>query len=62
VVSLELLKSRYDLDAISMTGEEYVQGVARLKCQGDVERASRQLLTDFRKGLLGAIPLELPPV
>jgi ribosome biogenesis GTPase A len=27
-----------------------------------VERAARQMITDFRKGLLGNIPLELPPV
>ncbi|MEB3885210.1 ribosome biogenesis GTPase YlqF, partial [Lyngbya sp. CCY1209] len=29
--------------------------------QGDRERAARQLLNDFRKGLLGAIALEVPP-
>ncbi|TVP60223.1 MAG: ribosome biogenesis GTPase YlqF, partial [Nodularia sp. (in: Bacteria)] len=29
--------------------------------KGDVERTARHLLTDFRKGLLGTIPLELPP-
>ncbi|MDE5109683.1 MAG: ribosome biogenesis GTPase YlqF, partial [Trichodesmium sp. St17_bin3_1_1] len=28
---------------------------------GDIERTSRRILDDFRKGILGPIPLELPP-
>ena len=55
------LKSRYELDPEEMTGEDYVVALANLKHQGDVERAARQLLNDFRTGLLGNIPLELPP-
>jgi ribosome biogenesis GTPase A len=52
---------RYELDPIPVMGEEYLHALAELRYQGDVERTARQLLTDFRKGLLGAIALELPP-
>lgn len=55
------LLTRYSLDPIIVTGEEYLHTLAELRYQGDVERTARQLLTDFRKGFLGAIPLELPP-
>lgn len=55
------LFSRYELDPIPVMGEEYLHALAELRYQGDVERTARQLLTDFRKGLLGAIALELPP-
>lgn len=61
IVSLNLLQSRYELDPTPMDGEAYVQALAKLRYNGDVERTARQLLTDFRKGLLGQIPLELPP-
>ncbi|MBD1937300.1 ribosome biogenesis GTPase YlqF [Microcoleus sp. FACHB-68] len=61
IVSLNLLQSRYELDPISIEGDEYLQALAKLRYKGDVERTARQLLTDFRKGLLGQIPLELPP-
>lgn len=55
------LQSRYKLDPTSFTSEDYLHTLAEHRNQGDVERTARQLLTDFRKGLLGAIPLELPP-
>lgn len=55
------LKSRYELDPEAMTGEDYVVALAKVKHQGDIERAARQLLNDFRTGLLGNICLELPP-
>jgi ribosome biogenesis GTPase A len=55
------LKSRYELDPTPFSSEDYLQALADFRYQGDVERAARQLLNDFRKGLLGAIPLELPP-
>ncbi|MFM7406652.1 MAG: ribosome biogenesis GTPase YlqF [Cuspidothrix sp.] len=56
------LRTRYDLDSIMHTGEAYLQALAAHRYKGDVERAARQMITDFRKGLLGNIPLELPPV
>ena len=55
------LKIRYELDPASLTGEEYLQVLASSRHQGDVERTAQGLLNDFRKGLLGSIPLELPP-
>jgi ribosome biogenesis GTPase A len=55
------LETRYGFDTTSHTGEGYLHALAEHRYQGDVERTARQLLTDYRKGLLGAIPLELPP-
>lgn len=55
------LHLRYRLDPTSVTGEDYLHNLALHRNQGDVERTARHLLTDFRKGLLGAIALELPP-
>jgi ribosome biogenesis GTPase A len=53
---------RYDLDSIMHTGEDYLQVLAEHRYKGDIERTARQMITDFRKGLLGSIPLELPPI
>jgi ribosome biogenesis GTPase A len=55
------LKTRYELDPTSFSGEGYLRALADYRHQGDIERTARQLLNDFRKGLFGAIPLELPP-
>ncbi|NES83635.1 MAG: ribosome biogenesis GTPase YlqF, partial [Moorea sp. SIO2B7] len=57
----KVLQSRYELDLIAMSGEEYVHNLGKNRYQGDTERAALQLLNDFRKGLMGAIPLEFPP-
>ncbi|MEP0753835.1 ribosome biogenesis GTPase YlqF [Trichocoleus sp. Lan] len=59
---LKSLQSRYGVEPSSFAGDEYLQAVADERHKGDVERTARQLLNDFRTGLLGAIPLELPPV
>ncbi|OKH23898.1 ribosome biogenesis GTPase YlqF [Chroogloeocystis siderophila] len=53
--------NRYKLDPTLFTGEAYIHTLAHQRYQGDVERTARALLTDFRKGALGAISLELPP-
>ena len=55
------LYTRYQLDPVPYTGESYLHALAEHRYKGDVERTARHLLTDFRKGLLGTIPLELPP-
>jgi ribosome biogenesis GTPase A len=55
------LASRYELDPTDFTGEAYLQALADRRDRGDLQRTARQLLNDFRKGLLGAMPLELPP-
>lgn len=61
VNSLNDLRRRYELDPLPYAGEEYLHALAQLRYQGDTERTARQLLTDFRKGQLGAHGLELPP-
>jgi len=58
---VEGLRSRYGLDPEEMTGESYLVVLADKRHSGDVERTAREILTDFRKGLLGSMPLELPP-
>ncbi|MBW4644009.1 MAG: ribosome biogenesis GTPase YlqF [Goleter apudmare HA4340-LM2] len=55
------LESRYGLDSTPHTGEAYLHALAEHRYKGDVERGARQLLTDYRKGLIGTIPLEIPP-
>ena len=60
-LGFESVFSRYGLAPLSMSGEEYVYTLGNHRYQGDTERAAVQLLNDFRKGLMGAIPLELPP-
>lgn len=53
--------SRYELDPTTLNGEAYLHALADYRYKGDVERTARALLTDYRKGFLGSIPLELPP-
>jgi ribosome biogenesis GTPase A len=55
------LIDRYDLAATDLTGESYVEALGHKRYNGDIERAARQLLNDFRTGKLGSMPLELPP-
>ncbi len=59
-VSASCLQSRYQLEPTNYTGEGYLHTVAKQLNQEDVERTARRILDDFRKGLLGQIPLELP--
>lgn len=61
LLPMQPLRSRYELDPTPLTGDAYLQALATHRYKGDIERTARQLLTDFRKGLLGAIALELPP-
>lgn len=56
-----VLLDRYGLDALDMTGEEFVIKLAEIKYNNDRERVARQLLQDFRKGYLGKVSLEYPP-
>jgi ribosome biogenesis GTPase A len=61
VRSSSALESRYGLEVGDLTGESYLKALAEAKYKDDAERTARQILTDFRKGNLGAIALELPP-
>jgi ribosome biogenesis GTPase A len=56
------LAQRYGIDPHSGSGESYLESVGLHNYQGDRERAARQILNDFRKGNLGKLVLELPPV
>lgn len=56
----EGLRSRYRLNPAELTGASFLETLAIQRHQGDVERTARELLNDYRKGLLGSIPLELP--
>ncbi|MBE9177303.1 ribosome biogenesis GTPase YlqF [Oculatella sp. LEGE 06141] len=60
MMPVQPLTSRYGVDTDSISGELYLATLAEQRFNGDIERAARQLLNDFRKGLMGAIPLELP--
>lgn len=60
-VSVSCFQSRYQLELKNYTGEGYLHKLAEQLYQGDVERTARRILDDFRKGLLGQVPLELPP-
>ncbi|AUC59823.1 ribosome biogenesis GTPase RbgA [Cyanobacterium sp. HL-69] len=57
-----VLKERYGLDALDLTGEEFIIKLAEIKYKNDQERVARQILQDFRKGYLGKVSLEYPPV
>ena len=56
------LIKRYQLDPRHSTGESYIADVAVRHYKGDKERVARQLLNDFRTGVLGSVSLEFPPV
>ncbi|MEM6590531.1 MAG: ribosome biogenesis GTPase YlqF [Cyanobacteria bacterium P01_C01_bin.73] len=55
------LSDRYGLDAQTVNGETFLNEMALQNYQNDSLRAARQLLTDFRKGILGTLALDLPP-
>jgi ribosome biogenesis GTPase A len=58
---MHTFEQRYGVTPLDLTGESYLEALAAHKYHNDSERAARQLLNDFRKGVLGTIPLELPP-
>jgi len=57
----KILHNRYHFPVGTLTGSAYVASLADQRHNNDQERTSRELLNDFRKGLLGKIPLENPP-
>jgi ribosome biogenesis GTPase A len=56
------LADRYGVGEMGVTGESYVKLLADERFQGNVDRAVKTLLNDFRIGKLGPIALELPPL
>jgi ribosome biogenesis GTPase A len=61
-VAPQVLCDRYGIDEAEGSGEDFVDKLSLTKYQGDRERTARQILNDFRKGVLGPLPLELPPI
>jgi len=57
----EILTNRYGLSPENLTGSAYLSMLAHQRHNNDKERTARELLNDFRKGLMGTISLELPP-
>jgi len=57
----EILTNRYGLSPENLTGSAYLSTLAHQRHNNDKERTARELLNDFRKGLMGTISLELPP-
>ncbi|MGB3240875.1 MAG: ribosome biogenesis GTPase YlqF [Geitlerinemataceae cyanobacterium] len=55
------LQTRYGIDPEAMSAEDYLYQLAQHRASGDIGRTAKLILTDFRKGLLGSLPLELPP-
>ena len=57
----ETVCGRYGFNDLAKPGSILVQELADRVHSGNVNRAAQQILTDFRKGSLGAIALEIPP-
>jgi len=58
---MEALEARFRLSPRALSGAEYLQAVADLHTTGDVERAARRILGDFREGKLGNFCLDSLP-
>ena len=54
------LQLRYGIDPLGISGEQYIEKLESSFYKGGKERVAMQLLNDFRKGIMGCIPLELP--
>jgi ribosome biogenesis GTPase A len=57
---LDGFDARYGTIPTTLSGVEYLHHLANEKYRGDVERTAHLILNDFRTGILGTIPLELP--
>lgn len=58
----DVIQNRYALSPQDFQGDEYLEALAEMAFKNDIERAAHKILTDFRKGMLGAIVLEAPMV
>ena len=54
------LQLRYGIDPLGISGEQYIEKLESSFYKGGKERVAMQLLNDFRKGIMGCIPQELP--
>lgn len=53
--------NRYGFEDLAKPGSILIHDFAQRVHSGNAERAAQQILTDFRKGILGAVALEKPP-
>lgn len=60
-INMQLIIDRYKMPFDKYTGEEIVYEVANKVYNGNSISAADKILGDFRKGLLGAVSLEVPP-
>ncbi len=58
----ERLEARYHVDPRPFNGESWLRAQAKRHPHGLTQKAAEQLLQDFRRGYLGAVALEMPPV
>jgi ribosome biogenesis GTPase A len=56
-----VLEMRYTMSVGDMTGEAFLEELAQLLFQGDVNQAAYRVLRDYRVGKFGWIALERPP-
>lgn len=56
-----IFTTRYNLALNSFTGDTYLSALSAQRHNNDLERTAKELLNDFRKGLMGNIALEMPP-
>ena len=56
-----VLCDRYGFETLEAPGSILVRQLTDRVHAGNTERAAQQILTDFRKGILGAFALEFPP-
>eukprot|EP00850_Spirogloea_muscicola_P025508 SM003351S12811 [mRNA] locus=s3351:953:1423:- [translate_table: standard] len=57
-----LLENQYRICSDGLSGEQFLELLAERTFQGDVDQAARRLLKDFRRGALGRLALERPPL
>lgn len=58
---VEVLRDRYQFGTLELPGSLLVHQLAQTKYTDNVERAAKHVLTDYRKGILGTLSLEIAP-
>lgn len=61
-VDMPRILARYDIPFNKMTGEEIVYEIAQKLYLGNSVSAADKILGDFRRGFMGKISLEIPPM
>ena len=61
-VNMKMIKKRYSVSNVYVNGEDFLTDLAAKSYDDVVNSAADALLNDFRKGKLGRIGLEIPPM